>query len=399
MSFSSVVALVRSILFDRKYFWVLLLCVALGDACLTQLIVHFVPYTEIDWETYMIQVESSLSGQLDYSKISGPTGPLVYPAGHLRLHVALYWLTNQGKYIRFAQHIYSALYICSLVIVGGIYYMAGAPNWLLFMLPFSKRLHSIYVLRLFNDCWAVMAAQSAILCYQMGYSFVGTLLFSLGVSIKMSVLLYLPGLLVVLVKSKGLVITAYHLTLFALFQISVAAPFIQADAWSYFQSAFDFSRAFLYKWTVNWRFVNEATFLDPLWARGLLVGHITVLFIFGWFRWCRDDGGVLVVLRRALKRPHLPAGMASMTPNRIATILFTSNLIGITFSRSLHYQFYAWYAQQIPFLLWKTRYPLYIKLVLPIMIEYAWNVFPSTALSSAFLLLGNLMLLLGIWTS
>ena len=41
-----------------------------------------------------------------------------------------------------------------------------------------------------------------------------------------------------------------------------------------------------------------------------------------------------------------------------AVVLFTSNLIGITFARSLHYQFYSWYAQQIPFLSWRSRLPL-----------------------------------------
>ena len=33
--------------------------------------------TEIDWETYMIQVQLFLKGERDYSNISGPTGPLV----------------------------------------------------------------------------------------------------------------------------------------------------------------------------------------------------------------------------------------------------------------------------------------------------------------------------------
>jgi len=33
--------------------------------------------TEIDWETYMIQIEVYLKGERDYSQIYGPTGPLV----------------------------------------------------------------------------------------------------------------------------------------------------------------------------------------------------------------------------------------------------------------------------------------------------------------------------------
>lgn len=47
----------------------------------------------------------------------------------------------------------------------------------------------------------------------------------------------------------------------------------------------------------------------------------------------------------------------------VATVLFTSNLIGILFARSLHYQFYSWYAHQVPFLAWRTNYPVLVKCV------------------------------------
>ena len=39
-------------------------------------------------------------------------------------------------------------------------------------------------------------------------------------------------------------------------------------------------------------------------------------------------------------------------------MLFSSNLIGIAFARSLHYQFYAWYAHQIVFLAWSTPFDI-----------------------------------------
>ena len=39
-------------------------------------------------------------------------------------------------------------------------------------------------------------------------------------------------------------------------------------------------------------------------------------------------------------------------------MLFTSNLVGMVFARSLHYQFYVWYFYSLPFLLWTTPLPV-----------------------------------------
>ena len=245
--------------------------------------------------------------------------------------------------------------------------------------------------------------QAAILAFQNGLDDTGCLLFrylfsnlhcsrpnkyyhaSAALSIKMSILLYLPGLLVILFKRKGLVGTFIRLLSIAALQAFFALPFLQEDPWAYVRLAFDLGRVFLYKWTVNWRFIDEQTFLSPIWARTLMAGHISVLVAFGLFRWCKPDGSVWAVLARGFRRPLLPAGLAPVTPDcelfslassyvsdicipslDVATVLFTSNLIGIIFARSLHYQFYSWYAQQLPFLAWRTRYPWVLKCVIVI---------------------------------
>lgn len=62
----------------------------------------------------------------------------------------------------------------------------------------SKRLHSIYLLRLFNDCFATAALFLAVYAYQRRHWLLGSLLYSLGVAIKMNVLLALPAVAVVL---------------------------------------------------------------------------------------------------------------------------------------------------------------------------------------------------------
>lgn len=134
-------------------------------------------------------------------------------------------------------------------------------------------------------------------------------------SVKMSVLLYLPGLLVILFIRGGLWFTLQNLTSIVGIQLLLAFPFLRENWRTYFHYSFDFSRAFLYKWTVNWRIVSEDTFLSSTWARGLFLGHLSVLICFGLFRWCTHDGGVASVLERGLRRPSLPAGLSPVTPN------------------------------------------------------------------------------------
>lgn len=136
---------------------------------------------------------------------------------------------------------------------------------------------------------------------------------SAALSVKMSALLYLPGVLVILFLRRGLFFTIRKLVTMVGLQILVAMPFLREDWQTYLHSAFEFSRVFLYKWTVNWRFIPEDIFLSPQLAKGLLLGHVSVLVCFGLFRWCNNDGGVWSVLERGLRRPHLPAALVPLS--------------------------------------------------------------------------------------
>ncbi|THH29639.1 hypothetical protein EUX98_g4553 [Antrodiella citrinella] len=408
-SYDDVVKYLKALLTDSRYFNTLAVLVILGDVVLTQLIIRFIAYTEIDWETYIYQLELYLKGERSYSLISGPTGPLVYPAGHVHIHHLLYSVTDSGTNVARAQQIYGALYVATLAMTCAIYGRAGGiPNWAVILLPLSKRLHSIFALRLFNDCWTVFLAQGAILAYgygrDVGYGFgqdmVGTLLYSAAISVKMSALLYLPGVLLVIFRRYNIRGVAGHLSLIIGTQVIFGLPFLRHAEWEYLNGAFNFGHAFLYKWTVNWRFVDEDTFLSAPFARLLLAGHVGSLIVFGLFKWCRSDGGAFTLLKRGFQnrkqRKYSPA-LSIVSPDYVATVLMTSNLIGIIFARSLHYQFYSWYAQQLPFLAWRTKYPVVVKLAILAGIEYAWNVYPSTDISSSILLGGNVLLLLGIF--
>ena len=80
--------------------------------------------TEIDYSTYMQQVSLYLVGERDYTLLKGDTGPLVYPAGHVYIYSALYWLTDGGERIDVAQWAFGVVYLGVLAIVMAVYVKA-----------------------------------------------------------------------------------------------------------------------------------------------------------------------------------------------------------------------------------------------------------------------------------
>jgi len=71
------------------------------------------------------------------------------------------------------------------------------------MLILSKRLHSIYLLRCFNDCFAIGALFLCIYFYQRRDWTFGTLAYTFGLSIKMNLLLVLPAVAIILYQAIG----------------------------------------------------------------------------------------------------------------------------------------------------------------------------------------------------
>lgn len=151
----------------------------------------------------MQQITTYLAGERDYAKISGDTGPLVYPAAHVYIYRTLYYLTDSGTDIFTAQLIFIGVYVASLYFVMQTYRQAGVPPWVFPLLSLSKRVHSIFVLRLFNDCFAVAGLFAAVGLWQRRWWTVGTLVYSVGVGVKMSLLLCLPAVGVVLWQAMG----------------------------------------------------------------------------------------------------------------------------------------------------------------------------------------------------
>lgn len=151
----------------------------------------------------MQQVKIFLAGESTYTKISGSTGPLVYPALHVYIYSALYYLTDHGANLLKGQIIFSILYLLVISVVFSCYVRVGAPPYLLPLLVLSKRLHSIFLLRLFNDCWAVLGLWGSIWCLQRGHWKGGLMIWSFGVAVKMTVLVAAPAMGMIALQSLG----------------------------------------------------------------------------------------------------------------------------------------------------------------------------------------------------
>lgn len=94
------------------------------------------------------------------------------------------------------QVLFAALYLATEALVMLLYARSAAvPPYVHALLAISKRIHSIYVLRLFNDCWTMLLAYVAVLLLTQRRYAAAVPMFSLAVSTKMNVLLLAPGVL------------------------------------------------------------------------------------------------------------------------------------------------------------------------------------------------------------
>ncbi|KAF8938987.1 dolichyl-P-Man:Man(5)GlcNAc(2)-PP-dolichol alpha-1,3-mannosyltransferase [Dissophora ornata] len=287
---------VSELLFNHAHIWKLAGLLLLGEILLNLVIIKKIPYTEIDWIAYMQEVSGYLKGETDYMKLRGDTGPLVYPAGFVYVYSALYYLTDLGTDILKGQWIFMGLYLLTLGVVFSIY-----------------------------------ATDKTVMRWTLSST-----LFSLAVSVKMNILLFFPAFGFLTWQTQGVVGTIAQLIIMVLIQVLLSLPFTLHHPESYLRKAFEFSRVFQYKWTVNWKFLDEKTFLSEDVAKLLLTGHLVVLFA--------SEGGIVPVVLRGLtaSKTVLSIHARYMKANHVLTLLFTSNFIGIVFARSLHYQFYAW---------------------------------------------------------
>ena len=386
--------------------------VLLLEAIFLVFILSFASYTEIDWRTYMEQVIAFVKGShpFQYDSLKGSTGPAVYPAGHIYIFTAMYYITNEGRNIRCAQTIFAVLYWITCRIVLALYaelfstrgylYATGLlqhrnsikrkANYLSVILPFtvillscSRRLHSIYLLRMFNDPFSVIFIYIAILLWTKRQWVLGSLFYSLALSIKMSALLYAPAVLLTLLSNQHFYGVTLNLFLMGIVQLLLAAPFLLTSPRIYFIQAFDFSRTFQQKWSINGQFWSESLFYSQRKDFFLIICTL-VAWAGLTYRWSR-------ILRRKSKQTKVVRAKSELI-----RMFFEFHLVGVIFARSLHYQFYSWFFHQLLYLsLHSPPKMIILSLSSVVLIEASLNVYPSTCQTSLQLLISLVIIFLG----
>ena len=404
-TFTVLTSFIKCLLFNPKMNLLLMPALLVLEYVALTLITERVPYTEIDYLAYMEQIDMiEKDGNFNYTAIEGGTGPLVYPAGHVLVYKIMYRVTNRMENLAGGQLVFKYLYLLTLFLQFLCYYHLKLPPYCVIFASLSKRLHSIYVLRLFNDCFAtlfmVLTVLSLVVCAgsnssrtRMILSFLASLTYSIAVSVKMNALLYFPAVLisVYLINDGLLYVSIISLLLMLSWQIGVAIPFLRRYPKEYLKGAFNFGRQFMFKWSVNWQFVGEDGFSSRAFQTSLLVSQVIMIVTVLFTLYPQIFGDIIKSLRHP--RTRINTRTSQKKAGMIAKLLVLTNFIGVLFSRSLHYQFLSWYHWTLPILIYLSGIPWFLAPVWYILHEYCWNSYPPNARASTILFVVNALLL------
>lgn len=145
----------------------------------------------------MQQAGEYLRGDWDYTHVRGDTGPCVYPGimtavvlfllgGHVHLYALFSLVTQGGANIHLAQYLFAGIYVLFIGVLLLIYRKANtsAVNkpvihalYFCIALCMSRRIHSIFVLRLFNDSLNMLFLYLSIVAFIYDKWSVGCFLF------------------------------------------------------------------------------------------------------------------------------------------------------------------------------------------------------------------------------
>lgn len=98
----------------------------------------------------------------------------------------------------------------------------------------------------------------------------------------MNILLQAPGLLMLLLMANSIKETIICLAICGIVQLVLGWPFLSTFPLEYIKKSFEFDRVFMFKWTVNLKFLSEELFVSKELSILLLLGTILGMLLFAW---------------------------------------------------------------------------------------------------------------------
>lgn len=261
--------------------------IVLCDAVVSICILRFVKFTNIDFVAYMEEVEPVvLRFETNYSKLNGGTGPIAYPAGFVYFYSFISLITNGGEEIFTAQMIFFGLHLLTTIVVAKIYVLGKAPCWTLVLALMSKRVHSIFLLRMFNDAISACFAYISILLLLNEHSTIASCFLSLAVSVKIGPCFYWAPFGLRLILDGGWANAIPKLSLIVLIQLVLGLPFLLTDHKAYIGRSFGGPGDLQQVWSVNWKFLPSELFHHVNFQLLLFATYVITMMCFLYKKWC-----------------------------------------------------------------------------------------------------------------
>lgn len=321
-------------------------------------------YQDDDFYSYLEQAEFIKDGIMDYSKITGRSGPIAYPALSSYLHVFMLnkYLTNDMQYYMPARIICSVSHLITMYFLVKIYQLAfkdkpGYAN-LVLVLCFSFISIQASADKIFNDTYTTMFCVIAIFLYQRHQHVLGTLTMSIALGVKMNPIMHIPAIYLITSRSRGIIVGTLHIVAIIGLQYVYAYPFIDTPEKfeSYVDRAFNIGRTYGHGHNFHWRFllpVIMATFVFNFTLLLIQAGLLLYFLLNKWMKF-RDSFRELSIWPLRI----LPK-FQKQEPFYVAEVFFVCNFIGMVCSRGVFFQYVIWFWFSYPFMLYNGPMKFY----------------------------------------
>lgn len=141
------------------------------------------------------------------------------------------------------------------------------------------------VRRCYAEAVNIFFVYLSIYTFQNFKNLLGVVLISIGLTLKMNVLLFIPAVYYIVSVSQGIWIGTFYLMLIYAIQELFALPFTMYYPAEYRNTAFYFGRDFNYSASYNFMWVPPQVFSSFIFSNALIIIHLLMLIFVMFWKW------------------------------------------------------------------------------------------------------------------